>query len=367
MILPPTGEGPPVRTSDGCRFSRGALRAGGVFALLVTAGMSGCSDTTRAPAAPSTVAAGGSFTLSGTIRESLPDGPGPGIAGVRVEIAYKSGPAGSTTADSEGKFCISGLAAKAFRLVAARPGYQPCERDTLALNADTAWDLTLEPIPSTVTGTVTETAPTETTPVSGARVTIMSGANRGRSVITESDGTYALPRVWGDFDVLVSQTNYDAASVRVSLEGVDARVDLRLTPSGRVTSEFTGKVCGEVRDYYSWLKCAVTPLETRHGFVVHRSGIITFDLTYDYVGDYYPNSLGIELRCGGEVILATKGWKLWECPVGFGSGLYTSSAGPLGVPVSRPGSCELRLFDYLPDLKGGRAWTTYRATIDHPR
>lgn len=343
-------------------------RLGFLLLWLAGAGAMGCAETATTPASPSpSPTPEGSFTLSGTVRELLSSGPGWPIAGVRVDVIYKSGSGASGTTDGDGKFSVSVVAARPFRLEANRSGYVSARRETLGLTADVAWELLLEPIPVTLTGRVTETAPTEHTPVPGARIAIVRGPQMSRSVTAGSDGTYTLSQVWGDFELEVSQANYRTASAHVSLEGVDARLDVALEPVGPVLTEFSGKVCGAVPDYYSWLRCAVTPLEVRHAFVVTRSGTLSLDMQYDYVGDYYPNSLGIEIRCGADIVTSTRAWNLWDSRTRFGATFSGARLGPIPVTVSRPSACEARLFDYAPDLKGGRAWTTYRVLLNLPR
>lgn len=338
---------------------------------LAAAAAIGCADSAPTPAAPTPAAPSasttpdGSFTLSGTIRELLAEGTGPAIARARVDLYFKSGLAASATTDAGGTFSISGVAARPFRLEVSRNGYAGAQRDTLALTADAVWDLALAPIPVTVTGTVTETPPTERAPVPGAQVTITSGAQRGRSVTAANDGTFTLPQVWGDFDVSVAQSGFESATAHVALAGEDARLDVALLPLGRVVTQFTGTVCGKVPDRGTFATLRCTPLETRHTFFVHKDGPLTLGLEYNYVGDYHVNSLGIEIRCGNDVVLSSKAWNLW------GTRGYFPSSGELvasiQAEVPRASICEVRLFDYVPDLKAMRAWTTYRVTLDHPR
>ena len=144
----------------------------------------------------------------------------------------------------------------------------------------------------------------------------MNGADAGRSAITGRDGPTAFADV-GRLGCVGLSDGLQHGVRAVSLKGVDARVNVALLPRGRVLSEFTGKVCGQVPPDYSWLLCAVTTLETRHTFVVHRSGTIAFDVAYDYIGDCHPNSLGIEILCGSETIVAAVGWKFGRRGVRF--------------------------------------------------
>ena len=98
---------------------------------------------------------------------------------------------------------------------------------------------------------------------------------------------------------------------------------------------------------------------------MHKGGPLTLGLEDNYVGDYHPNWLAIEVRCGNDVVLSAKGWNLWGTRGSFftSGGLVRS----IQAEVPRASTCEVRLFGYLPDLKGGRAWTEYRVTLDHPR
>jgi hypothetical protein len=135
-------------------------------------------------------------TIRGTVRESLSQGPGAPIGEVHVRVLYKSGPGGSATSDAEGNYRIEGVAPLHFHPEATRDGYESVTETSAPLTEETTLDLALRPVPRTLIGPVTETFPTETTPIAGATIEIVSGANMGRRATTDADGSYSLSSVW---------------------------------------------------------------------------------------------------------------------------------------------------------------------------
>ena len=88
----------------------------------------------------------------------------------------------------------------------------------------------------TLSGLVTETAPTTSTVLAGVRVTIIDGANQGKTATTGSDGRYQIANVVnGGYTVTATLAGYRDAVVPVGISG-HTTLDFRLEPLNPRTS-----------------------------------------------------------------------------------------------------------------------------------
>ncbi|MEO8678812.1 MAG: choice-of-anchor D domain-containing protein [Vicinamibacterales bacterium] len=88
----------------------------------------------------------------------------------------------------------------------------------------------------TLSGIVTETPPTVSTVLAGARVTIIDGANAGLFAITDSRGAYAITGVSnGGYTVSVTLTGYVSKASPVGIEG-NTVLNLQMDPTSARTS-----------------------------------------------------------------------------------------------------------------------------------
>ncbi|HEX8031357.1 MAG TPA: choice-of-anchor D domain-containing protein [Vicinamibacterales bacterium] len=82
----------------------------------------------------------------------------------------------------------------------------------------------------TLSGIVTETAPTTTTVLSGVRVTVIDGANQGKTATTGADGRYAITGVVnGGYTVSATLAGYRDVALPVGING-NTTLDFRLEP-----------------------------------------------------------------------------------------------------------------------------------------
>jgi len=87
----------------------------------------------------------------------------------------------------------------------------------------------------TLSGHVTESAPTTSTVLAGVVVTIIDGANQGRTATTGSDGRYQITGVVnGGYTVSATLAGYTSAAVPVGIDG-NTTLDIRLNPSAART------------------------------------------------------------------------------------------------------------------------------------
>lgn len=88
----------------------------------------------------------------------------------------------------------------------------------------------------TLSGIVTETPPTTSTALAGVRVTIIDGANQGKTATTGADGRYQITGVVnGGYTVTAQLAGYTAVALPVGING-NTTLDFRLDPIAPRTS-----------------------------------------------------------------------------------------------------------------------------------
>ena len=88
----------------------------------------------------------------------------------------------------------------------------------------------------TLSGVVTESAPTTSTLLAGVRVAFLDGANQGKSATTGADGRYQITGVVnGGYTVTATLAGYASASLPVGIDG-NTTLNIRLDPAGPRTS-----------------------------------------------------------------------------------------------------------------------------------
>jgi hypothetical protein len=93
----------------------------------------------------------------------------------------------------------------------------------------------------TLSGLVTETPPTTSTLLSGVVVTVVDGANQGRTATTGNDGRYQITGVVnGGFTVSASKAGYTTAMLPIGING-NTTLDFRLEPTTPRTSFGSGQ------------------------------------------------------------------------------------------------------------------------------
>ena len=315
-----------------------------------------------------------SLTIHGTVRDSLPDGPGEPIRSAQIRVIEKAAKELSAVTDAEGRYRVEGLSSPYFQLQASKDGYQPAARVVVDPDAtDTALDFVMTPIRRTLVGTVTESFPTETAPIPGARLEIRTGSNKGTNVVTDSNGQYSLPDVWGDFDVSVSKAEFEARTLHTSVDETLATLDIKLLPDDRPRrTSFAGRLCPPPPSFPGALKCLAEAQQDHYWLNVHRAGDMAVRIDFSYNGDYYTDWLRLEIRCGAEMIAAR--WFIQRehlgtriAPPGTTPALYYFGGDELPLMVPLPRACvyEIKLFDYY-GFKGPYP-TRYVVDLDHPK
>lgn len=144
------------------------------------------------------------------------------------------------------------------------------------------------PTPSLVMdGRIYETAPTDTTPVAGARVEIPDGPNVGRSATSTADGYYRIDGIQRTatsdtvtFNIRVSRANYETITQSVTLVASGSK-NFFIEPSFQTITE---TLTGEVSDASpvcpgTTLLNDIRPCQ-RFAAPVHHDGKLTASMTY---------------------------------------------------------------------------------------
>jgi hypothetical protein len=300
--------------------------------------------------------------IRGTVRDQLTIGTGAPVANASLSAVYKSGAGPVATSLDDGSFLLNGVrAAEPFELRITKTGYEPATR-TISPELAGPVEVALLPLRTTVTGTVTETAPTETTAVAGAQIEILTGSSRGRVTTTDPRGGFSLPNVWGDFELSISRPNYETRLAQVE-SGTTWELELRLAPVQRLAHASFGAELCTIEPLPAWLRCSA-PFERVHDLAITRPGTLTLLADYTYVGDYYFNDLTVQIRCGSTVIVEKHFRKQSDAPPFILPD--NVRGGAMSVALLQPCTYDIRVFDFRADTKGG-AQTAYRINIDYPR
>jgi hypothetical protein len=200
-------------------------------------GSSSPAAPSPAPVNPSAISNAAEFTVTGVVRESVPGaGPGALVRGVTLEVLTKRGVLTTAVSDAGGSYHVDGVAGT-FQLRESKRGYESRTVTVGPVTAAQTVDVTIAPVPRSLSGVVTERPPTQTKPLAGTRVEVVSGANAGAAAATDGTGRYTLPAMWGEFDLRISRDDYLPTIVHVDMSGEDVSGNAQLRPTPRVVTE----------------------------------------------------------------------------------------------------------------------------------
>lgn len=211
-------------------------------ALVVTMG---CNKD-QSPAAPTPTSAVtltgnmafGNVTVGSTATSTLTIGnTGTGELAI-TSVTYPAGFTGSFASGTIGAngsqaitVTFAPTAAQAYSGNITVTGNQASGTNTIALSGTGVALATF-----TLSGVVTETAPTTSTVLVGVRVAFVDGANQGRSATTGVDGRYQITGVVnGGYTVSATLAGYTAVALPVGING-NTMLDFRLEPLAPRTS-----------------------------------------------------------------------------------------------------------------------------------
>jgi hypothetical protein len=159
------------------------------------------------------------------------------------------------TADADGRYSFAGLAAGALTLRASATGYL-AQTTNLVIDGNKTADFKLveaakESDRATLSGVVLSAVPggTAPRPLSGARVSITSGNNSGRSATTDEQGRYRLDDLGQESATVEASANGHITDSRtIALDG-STTLDFRLAPSqSEPPVHVTGRVVDALKD-----------------------------------------------------------------------------------------------------------------------
>lgn len=134
----------------------------------------------------------------------------------------------------------------------------------------------------TLAGTVTETAPTASTRIAGATITVVEGPNAGRSATSDANGTFQLATLQsGTFTIRVRAADYVERSQSVTLTA-DQTVTIELDPVFEIVTTTTnaslsgGDACGGYWDD----DIGPDSCRVHHVVNMHHDGTLTAELTW---------------------------------------------------------------------------------------
>jgi hypothetical protein len=134
----------------------------------------------------------------------------------------------------------------------------------------------------TLSGTTSETAPTGSTRIPGATITILDGLNAGRSATTDANGAFQLASLHaGSFTIRTRAADYVESSQPLTL-GSDQSVAIELDPVFQIlTSTKNEALGGGVACPGYWdVPSGASPCSAEYVVNVHHDGSLTAALTW---------------------------------------------------------------------------------------
>jgi len=252
-----------------------------------------------------------SYTLTGTVHNGSPTGPG--LAGATVAVAGKT----ATTA-GDGTFSINGISGGTYTMVVSKTGYVSVTSQSVTVNSNLVAALYLLPQTYTASGTVTSaaTAGSNATALSGAIVSIA-----GQSTTSGSTGTFSISGLApGTYPVNASKSGYNTYTGSITVNA-NQTLSIVMTPvthtlSGTIhTGSMTGSglsgatvsVAGKTATTASDGTFSIAGIPagsytytvTKTGYVSYTSG--TFTMSSDLVAATYLAPLPTVFTINGTV------------------------------------------------------------------
>lgn len=132
----------------------------------------------------------------------------------------------------------------------------------------------------TLSGKVSETAPTAFRPIAGATIMIMDGPNGGQSTKSDARGAFQLTGLQaGDISIWTAAANYVEHVQRITFT-TDLPIAFELDPVFKeVTSTESDSISASACPGYWDVPIERNPCHVRYSFDVHHDGVLTADVT----------------------------------------------------------------------------------------
>lgn len=201
-------------------------------------------------------------------------------------------------------------------------------------------DIAALPTSFALSGTVTESAPTASKRIAGARVEVADGEHRGKSAITNAEGNYRIEGLSGNLNVNVSAAGYESTGRGFDMS-TDRTATFGLRPVFQMLSqEFGGTISGGettiCSDGVFTRPCKTVTVD------IHHSGALRADL--DWFGG--AADLDLSLWNGSSLIAASR---------------TATQSEMVSSNVSGGNSYQLKITYYT-----GSAIVTYRLRVSRP-
>lgn len=146
------------------------------------------------------------------------------------------------------------------------------------------------PLTYTLSGVVTESVPTTSTVLPGARVELMDGVNQGRFAVADASGRYELTgAAAGSFSIHATQAGYTDVTQQVTISA-NTTLNFALVPTpATLWRSFYGQISGTSPVCYQNYPCQVFNL------AVHNTGPVVATLPWNDSWNGSGASLGLQL------------------------------------------------------------------------
>jgi large repetitive protein len=223
--------------------------APGDYSVLATADNygGGSTDVALAPAEQAEVSLvldPDAASVAVTVTDADTDAPVQGATITVVDLDEQV--VATATTDDAGQATLTDLPQGDHLVVVAADGYETLEEPvSLAPGDALVLELTLEPLPATVSGVVTDSVSGDG--VEGAAVTLSDEDGEVATTTTDADGAYSITGLaQGDYTVAVTADDYEDGAGSASVgPGGSATVDVVLVPFAEILGEVVDASSGE--------------------------------------------------------------------------------------------------------------------------
>ena len=182
-------------------------------------------------------------SIAGVITNALNSVP---LSGATVTAMQGATIVATTTTGSNGSYQLSNLPPGTYTLSVGATNFQTASQGSVVVapNATTTVNVSLQPVPGTVSGFITDSVTTN--PIQNATVSVMQNGGTIASTLSGVNGAYSIGSlVPGSYTLVVSATNYQSTSQALTITSnttTTASVALQASPgaiSGTVTNSLT--------------------------------------------------------------------------------------------------------------------------------
>ena len=213
-----------------------------------------------------------SGAIAGQVTEAATANP---ISNAQIKVFDRTILIRTTTTDANGNYSVPDLTPGNYIVTAVATSFQTAgEGASIAVGQITTADFSLESIPGTIAGTVTDSSTTD--PIEGAFVEVFDGPVLIGSADTDVNGDYTIPDLDpGNYTVVAIATDFQASFVGASVSSsTTTTVDFALDPD-------PGTIAGRVTDASNGLPLAGATVEVFDSFILIASTLTDQNGNYE--------------------------------------------------------------------------------------